>query len=133
MDNTRLASSVFKRLFFLMEEPLVPFAFYDKAVQAVAYARGGNGPMLLEVKTYRWYEHCIGDPDLRPRQEREAWKRRDCIALFGRKLMEEGVATQAMIDEMFAEAQAEIEAAVEYGRQSAEPALDSIFEDVYAD
>ena len=106
---------------------------YDKAVQAVAYARGGNGPMLLEVKTYRWYEHCIGDPDLRPRQEREAWKRRDCIALFGRKLMEEGVATQAMIDEMFAEAQAEIEAAVEYGRQSAEPALDSIFEDVYAD
>ena len=34
MDNTRLASSVFKRLFFLMEEPLVPFAFYDKAVQA---------------------------------------------------------------------------------------------------
>lgn len=106
---------------------------HDKAVQAVEYVRSGNGPMLLECKTYRWYEHCIGDPDLRPRQEWNAWKQRDCIALFGKRLIEEGVTSQSEIDKMFADARAEIEAAVDYGRQSPEPALDSIFEDVYAD
>lgn len=106
---------------------------HNKAVQAVEYVRNGNGPMLLECKTYRWYEHCIGDPDLRPRQEWNSWKQRDCIKLFADKLIQEGLVDQAKVDSMFAEARAEIEDAVAYGRQSPEPELDSIFEDVYAD
>ena len=46
---------------------------YEKAREAVAYARNGNGPVLMECKTYRWYEHCVGDPDLRPGEEKAAW------------------------------------------------------------
>ena len=106
---------------------------YEKAREAVAYARNGNGPVLMECKTYRWYEHCVGDPDLRPGEEKAAWKTRDCIRLFADRLAREGVASPEEAQAMWDEARAEIAAAVDYGRQSPEPAPDSIFEDVYAD
>lgn len=108
-------------------------AVYDEMVKAVEHARSGKGPVLVECKTYRWYEHCVGDPDLRPRDEWNAWKARDAIRIFTEKLIAEGTVTQEEADRMFAQARKEIEEAVEYGRQSPEPELDSIFEDVYSD
>ena len=63
------------------------------AAEAVARARQGHGPTLLECKTYRHRPHCMVIPEHRPEEEREAWKGRDPIRRFEEQLCRENVAT----------------------------------------
>ena len=106
-------------------------AVFAAAATAVARARRGDGPSLLEVNTYRYHGHNTGDPmRYRTREEVEVWKQRDPIALTRKILADHGLATEA--DRLEAEAAAEVDAAVEWALQSPELTAEEMVQYVYA-
>lgn len=101
---------------------------------AVARARAGEGPSLLEMKTYRYRGHSRSDPaKYRPDGELERWKARDPIALLGLKLTAAGLLT-ADTEKALADAvQTEIDAAAERALGAPYPTLEETVRYVYAD
>jgi len=90
--------------------------------RAVERARRGEGPSLIECQTYRWYGHSRSDPRVyRTKEEEAAWKKRDPIPSFAARLVEAGVATQAEIDALFAQAEQAIKEATEFALTSPLP------------
>lgn len=85
---------------------------------AVQRARRGQGPTLIECKTYRWYGHSRSDPRVyRTREEEKAWKERDPLGVLSHKLLEQGLATQAELDAVEAQARAGIERSVKFAME----------------
>jgi TPP-dependent pyruvate/acetoin dehydrogenase alpha subunit len=73
------------------------WAVVDAATEAVDRARGGGGPTLLECQTYRHYGHSKSDPGrYRPPGELEHWKERDPLLVARQRLLDEGVAADAV-------------------------------------
>jgi pyruvate dehydrogenase E1 component alpha subunit len=106
---------------------------FAKVTAAVDRARAGEGPSLLEMKTYRYRGHSRSDPaKYRPDGELDFWKTRDPILLLGAKLAAEGVLSEAQQEELKAEAQAEIDAAADRAAQSPYPTLEETRSYVYA-
>ena len=100
---------------------------------AVDRARSGDGPSLLEMKTYRYRGHSRSDPaKYRPDGELDFWKSRDPILLMGAKLAAEGVLSQAQQDALRTEIQAEIDSAADRAAQSPYPTLEETRGYVYA-
>lgn len=109
-----------------------PLAVAEAVSRAVERARAGQGPTLIEAVTYRFLGHSRSDPSpYRSREEEQAWKERDPLKVFAAKWMEEGVFTQHELDEMEAQIEANLDAAVEFADNSPYPGLDSLAEDVY--
>ncbi len=109
-------------------------AVFEATSEAVARARAGAGPSLLEMKTYRYRGHSRSDPGrYRPEGELDAWLERDPIKVLGERLLDEGVMTTADREAAAEHASAEVQGAVE--RAEAAPYLS--FEEaagyVYAD
>ena len=110
-------------------------AVYEAAGEAIARARAGEGPTLLECKTYRYYDH-VGVRGMgltyRTDEEVEEWKKKDPIDLFESRLADQGVlsaeAAQAVHDEVLAE----IATAIQFAEDSPYPDPSAITEDVYA-
>jgi acetoin:2,6-dichlorophenolindophenol oxidoreductase subunit alpha len=101
--------------------------------EAVKRARRGDGPSLVEAKTYRWKGHSKSDGrKYRTREEEAEWKRKDPIARFGQILLDAGMVTSQTLDELKQKARVNIEAAVLFAQESPMPTLDSLEEDVYA-
>jgi pyruvate dehydrogenase E1 component alpha subunit len=99
--------------------------------RAVARARSGGGPTLLEMKTYRYAGHSRGDPaKYRPVGELEKWKERDPIALYEGVLIAAGTADAARLAAVRGEVERDIAAAVAAAKASPLPDADSIFEHV---
>jgi pyruvate dehydrogenase E1 component alpha subunit len=97
-------------------------AVYDAAKEAVARARAGEGPTLIEAMTYRFRGHSLADPDeLRPKEEKEFWFARDPITKFANYLMAEGLFTQAELTAIDKEIQDVIDDSVEFAENSPEP------------
>jgi pyruvate dehydrogenase E1 component alpha subunit len=97
-------------------------AVHEAVEAAVARARQGRGPSLIECKTYRMRSHAEGVPDVdhvapRSESEKEAWAKRDPIILFGHKLVREGFAQQAELTEIEARADAEVAELDKYQEQ----------------
>jgi acetoin:2,6-dichlorophenolindophenol oxidoreductase subunit alpha len=89
------------------------FAVVEAAGEAVDRARAGGGPTLLECQTYRHYGHSKSDPaTYRPPEEVERWLARDPLKITRARLVEEGVAEDA-IDAVEEATRADLEAAVE--------------------
>jgi pyruvate dehydrogenase E1 component alpha subunit len=108
-------------------------AVYEAARQAAAECRAGQGPVLLELLTYRRTGHSRRDPcHYQPRSERDAWAARDPIERLGQALVARGDATDADLEAIRAEADRRFEAAVEVGRQAPPPAVEELTTDVYA-
>jgi acetoin:2,6-dichlorophenolindophenol oxidoreductase subunit alpha len=100
---------------------------------AVERARRGDGPTLIEAKTYRWKGHSKSDgKKYRTREEEIEWKKKDPIARFGENLLELGRTTVQELEELKQKAYDDIEAAVKFALESPEPPDDSLEEDVYA-
>ena len=110
-------------------------AVYEVVKQAVERARNGEGPSLIEGKTYRWEGHYKGDPEVYRSQAEVAEQREkhDPIELFSKYLMDENVLTAEQINVINAEIEREIEEAVTYALNSPEPSLDSLMENIYAE
>jgi pyruvate/2-oxoglutarate/acetoin dehydrogenase E1 component len=98
-------------------------AVRDAAREAVARARRGEGPTLIECKTYRWYGHSRSDPRVyRTREEEDEWKQRDPIKLLKQRMLEARLATPAELDAVEALARAGIERSVKFAlEESANP------------
>jgi len=106
---------------------------YVTAKEAIARARRGEGPTMIECKTYRWYGHSEIDPaDYRPKDELEGWKKKDPLPRFEKYLMEQGMLTPADKTKMVADIEKELEEAFEFADKSPLPAPEEALEDVYA-
>jgi len=100
--------------------------------EAVGRAREG-APSLLEIKTYRYRGHSMSDPArYRTKEELEAYKQQDPIRVLADRLRESENLTDAQYDALDAEAKQAVAAAVEFAETGAEPALETLHEDVYA-
>jgi len=111
-------------------------AVLDAVEEAVARARRGEGPTLVEVVTYRFHEHSEGlrlGTDYRDAEEKEAWLQRDPIVLFRNYLVAEGIATEAEMDELEAAVLDEVEAAVAFTDASPFPDPAIAFADLYTE
>ncbi len=107
-------------------------AVYDATAEAVARARGGGGPTLIEALTYRLTGHMFGDTQAyRPREEMEAWRAKDPLLVARRRLGDRGVNAEA-IAKVDAEVAAEIEAALDFARRSPEPRAEEATAYVFA-
>jgi TPP-dependent pyruvate/acetoin dehydrogenase alpha subunit len=91
-------------------------AVFEVAEQAVARARAGRGPTLIEAKILRWEPHVAGIPDLRSAEEIEEARRRDGVRVLRSNLIERGILDEARAAAIEAECQSEVDAAVEEGR-----------------
>lgn len=107
-------------------------AVYEVVGEAVARARRGQGPSLVEVKTDRYYGHFQGDPELyRPKDEVPELKGHDPIKRLGDQLLGQDMASQAELDDARAAAQADVDAAIEFARSSPYPEPHKALEDVF--
>jgi len=108
-------------------------AVYETITAAVSRARAGDGPTLVEAKTYRFLGHYIGDPlNYRAAEEAAEWRKRDPILLFEHRLAESGILDEDAARAVEAEIRQEVEDAVVFARESPLPSPESAFEDVYA-
>lgn len=106
------------------------------AGDAIAQARSGKGPVFLELKTYRWLEHCgpLDDDHLgyRPVGELDAWKERDPVTIYAARLRERGLIEDKDIDRIRDDVAAEIDDAVAFAQSSPFPDRGELARDVYA-
>jgi len=101
------------------------------AKQATDFVRSGNGPYLVECRTYRFRAHSMADPDLyRAKEEIESWKKRDPIALFERKLQEMGSLSDSDLARIESEIGVEIEDAVRFAEVSPREPVEDLLKDV---
>ena len=106
---------------------------YATAVAALARARGGVGPSLIEVQTYRHGGHSRADPGkYRPDEEVAAWKKRDPIDTYRVRLLEASV-DAAILDKIDEETNARVDRAEATARNSAPPPLEIADIDVWSD
>jgi 2-oxoisovalerate dehydrogenase E1 component len=107
-------------------------AVYSAVKDAVAHARSGAGPVLVNCVTYRYYGHSKSDRQLyRTKEEVQAWRERDPILGFATWLIEHGYMTQADVDASAARADAAIAEAIAFGDAGPEPSVANLTEDVY--
>ncbi|MEW6266740.1 MAG: thiamine pyrophosphate-dependent dehydrogenase E1 component subunit alpha [Thermodesulfobacteriota bacterium] len=106
-------------------------AVYEAVTETAKPIREGKGPALIELKTARWRGHFEGDPQpYRTPEQIEADKNKDPIARFARQLLDQGLATQAQLDALKAEAAKELQAAIEFADKSEYPPLSEIYTDL---
>ncbi len=108
-------------------------AVYETTQKAVERARKGEGPTLIECKTYRHKGHSRVDPaKYRPREEVEEWLAKDPIKRFKEKLLQVNTLTESEIQQIEKKVSDEIEEAVKFAMESPYPAPEEALEDVYA-
>jgi pyruvate dehydrogenase E1 component alpha subunit len=109
-------------------------AVYDATLKAAERARSGEGPTFIEAKTYRQRGHYEGDPQVyRSVEEIEAWKRKDPIPAFRKRLMVSGVFTDADLEEIEGSVIMQLNDAVSFAANAPKPELKDALAGVYAD
>jgi pyruvate dehydrogenase E1 component alpha subunit len=108
-------------------------AVEDAMMRAVTRARSGDGPTLIEAKTYRYAGHSRSDKaTYRPAGELDEWLQRDPIKLFEAKLVEEGVLVEADLELVNAEQRRRLQATIELVLSSPTPTPEQMMERVSA-
>jgi pyruvate dehydrogenase E1 component alpha subunit len=111
---------------------------YGAASEAIARARAGEGPTLLECKTYRWEGHVVGEQAFlgsgayRSEQEVDEWKARCPLLRFQKFAAEGGKISAAELQKITEETEVELEAAVAFARESPLPDPSEVADDVFA-
>jgi pyruvate dehydrogenase E1 component alpha subunit len=107
-------------------------AVYWTMVEAADRARAGEGPTLIEAKTYRYKGHSRSDPaTYRPDGELDEWLKRDPINILAERMIADGQLTRDELDRMSAAIKAEVEEAVEWASNEPHPSTDELFEDIW--
>jgi len=110
-----------------------PVAVYEAASEAVARARAGRGPTLIEVRTDRLLGHFEGDAQIyRTKDEMEKLAQRDALKLYERRLIAAGTLSEERARQVWDAAQTEVDAAVEYARNSPYPEPEAALLNVFA-
>lgn len=109
-------------------------AVREAAQKAIARARAGEGPTLLELETYRYRGHSLADPDeLRKQEEKDFYAARDPIPKFEKHLTEAGLLSEEDLTRIRKEVEAKVEAAVEFADESPRPSEGQLLENVFSD
>lgn len=106
---------------------------YDAAGEAIARARRGEGPTLIEVKTDRYFGHFMGDAELyRPKDEVKNLKAADPIGQFEQTIIAKGLVSRAQLDKERETAVKAVDEAIEFARKSPYPKSEEALEHVFA-
>lgn len=117
-----------------MVDGMSPEAVHDAVARAVKRAKEGDGPTLLEMKTYRYKGHSVSDPQkYRTKDEVEEYKDKDPITAVAKTLLENNYASQEEIDAIDAKINAIVEESVRFAEESPFPNDDELLKDVYVD
>jgi pyruvate dehydrogenase E1 component alpha subunit len=109
-------------------------AVYDAAVEAIKYVRTESQPYLLEIDTYRFRGHSMGDPErYRKAEEVKQWQENDPIGIFNKYLLDKKTTTAKGLDEIEARVEDEVAKAVEFAETSPEPTMEDLFKDIYVE
>ncbi len=104
------------------------------ALKALEFVRSGKGPYFLEVMTYRYRGHSVGDPErYRDSDEVKKWQENDPIGIYHAYLLKEKIAKEAELNAISESVDKEVAAAVQFAESSPEPAPEELFADVYAE
>lgn len=118
----------------LVVDGMDAIAVYNSASQAIARARSGAGPTLLEYKTYRFMGHSRGDPGgYRNKQEVEQWRSRDPIQRLRDVLTTQYSQLVGSLDQINQDILAEVESAIQFAQTSPDPDPETTYQHVFAD
>jgi pyruvate dehydrogenase E1 component alpha subunit len=115
------------------QDVLVMYAAMERAVER---ARKDKHPTLLEVRTYRFMGHSMSDPihgHYRTREEVEDQRKRDPIAVWSQRLIEDGLTDQAAVKAIDASVMEEVNDAYQFAEESPDPVAEELYSDVYID
>jgi len=104
------------------------------ALDALAYIRDAGGPFLLEIVTYRYRGHSMGDPErYRKAEEVQKYQENDPIGIYRRYIIRDGIASDSELDGVDSAVEDDILDAIQFAESSPEPAPEELFSDIYAD
>jgi len=107
---------------------------YQKASEVLDLIRKGGGPYLLEIVTYRYRGHSMGDPErYRQVDEVKKYQENDPIGIYRKKLVDQEICTEEELDELEAAVEEDVQDAIRFAESSPEPEPAALFEDIYAD
>ena len=113
---------------------MTPELVHEGVARAVKRARDGEGPTLLEMKTYRYRGHSVSDPQkYRTKDEVEEYKDQDPILKVRRTILENNFATEAALQEIDEKINGIVEASVKFAEESPWPDDSEVLKDVYID
>jgi pyruvate dehydrogenase E1 component alpha subunit len=108
-------------------------AVYEAAKEAIEYAKAGNGPTILEMKTWRYRMHFQGEPaSYRTKEEESAWLDKDPLEIAKTRLKAMGLLDDATIQGIEANVMKELDKAVEFARNSPDPLPEDALTDLFA-
>ncbi len=109
-------------------------AVYEASKKAIDYVRTEGKPYLLEIMTYRFRGHSMGDPErYRTQEEVRKWQDNDPIGIFHNSLLKKKNITAVELDEIEKRAEEETQKAVEFAEASPEPGMEELFKDVFVE
>ncbi len=109
-------------------------AVRETALAMMAEIRAGSGPQFLEVLTYRFRGHSMGDPErYRKAAEVHKWQENDPIGIFRKYITENGIGTDAELDQQDDLAEEEVKAAVAFAEASPEPGPEELWQNIYVE
>jgi pyruvate dehydrogenase E1 component alpha subunit len=107
-------------------------AVIEQTKEMLEQIRGGGGPMFLEVMTYRFRGHSMGDPErYRKQEEVHKWQEHDPIGIYRKRLIEQGQATEEELNALDDEAIRIVDEAVQFAENSPEPDPEELYKDIY--
>lgn len=110
-----------------------PVEVYAAAREAIDRARAGEGPTLIEAVTFRFFGHNMGDDDsYMPKDKKQAALERDPFPLYRRRIIDEGVATEAELEAIDQAHERDVREALEFALASPPPEIAELHRDVYA-
>jgi len=106
---------------------------HEAVVEAAARARKGDGPTLLEFRTYRYKGHSMSDPaKYRTKEEVEEYKQKDPVEQVKHTILKGKIASEKEIDKIVQKVKAQVEESVKFAEDSDYPSPDEAFKDIYA-
>jgi len=124
----------FPGLFIQEVDGCDPIASYEVMRRAVEYCRERKGPALVHAHVTRPYSHSLSDDEVlyRPSKEREEEAKRDCITVFPKRLIADGIATPAEIEAIQKQVDDDVQVAVDMALVSPQPKTDTVYNFVYS-
>jgi pyruvate dehydrogenase E1 component alpha subunit len=106
----------------------------ETTLEILEKIRSGEGPYFLEILTYRFRGHSMGDPErYRKPEEIKKYQENDPIGIYRRHLLENEIAKEGELDDLDTRAEAEIQEAVEFAESSPDPEPEALFEHIYVE
>ncbi|NND07424.1 MAG: pyruvate dehydrogenase (acetyl-transferring) E1 component subunit alpha [Saprospiraceae bacterium] len=137
VDRTSNVTEIYKLgySFDIPSEPvdaMDPISVHEALLKAAKHIRAGKGPYFLELKTYRYKGHSVSDPArYRSKDELKEYQERDPVKLLEKKLIEDGIATEAEVKAIKDKVKETVAEAVEFAENSEFPNPSELYEDNY--